>query len=239
MTQSSDPRQIIEVDRSRTADRRSAASASAIETVQRDPSRRYIAVAGTIGAGKSSLVEFLCQRYDIKPFFEPNEENPYLADFYDDMEKWSFASQIYFLTAKFRLHLELDALKQNVIQDRTIWEDAEIFAENLYQKELMSERDYQTYRRLYESVRTQIQPPDLMIYLRCPIKAVRKRIAMRGREMEQNIPRAYLKRLHRLYEDWIESYALSPLVIIPSHKLDYVTNLVDCHDILTAIEKYL
>ena len=237
MTQSINPRQIIEVDRSRTAPREQ--SMASLKTPQRDPSRRYIAVAGTIGAGKSSLVEFLCQRYDIKPFFEPNEQNPYLADFYDDMEQWSFASQIYFLTAKFRLHLELDATDNNVIQDRTIWEDAEIFAQNLYRQGLMDDRDYRTYRLLYESVQTQIQPPDLMIYLRCPIEAVQKRIATRGRQMEQNIPRAYLRRLHTLYEDWIENYDLSPLVIIPSHKLDYVTDLVDCHHILTTIEKYL
>ncbi len=237
MTQTKDPRQIIEVDRSRPAERTKRARQE--QVARRDPARRYIAVAGTIGAGKSSLVEFLCQRYEIEPYFEPNEENPYLADFYEDMEKWSFASQIYFLTAKFRLHLELDATRHNVIQDRTIWEDAEIFAENLYQQGMMDQRDYETYRRLYDSVSTQIQPPDLMIYLRCPIKAVKKRIATRGREMEQNIPHAYLKRLHHLYEDWIDSYDLSPLVIIPSHKLDYATDLVDCHDILTTIEKYL
>ena len=206
---------------------------------QRDPSRRYIAVAGNIGAGKSTLVEFLTQRYDIKPFFEPNEENPYLEDFYGDMEKWSFASQIYFLTAKFQLHLELDATKFNVIQDRTIWEDAEIFAENLYRTGKMDERDYGTYRKLYDSVKTQIQPPDLMIYLRCPVRAVRKRIRSRGREMEQGIPLPYLRRLHKLYEGWIENYTLSPLVIVPSHNLDYVTDLVDCHNILTTIEKYL
>lgn len=237
MTQTTDPRQIIEVDRSQLAGRTRSLSTLAIK--KRDPARRYIAVAGTIGAGKSSLVEFLCQRYEIKPFFEPNAENPYLADFYDDMKAWSFASQIYFLTAKFRLHLELDATSYNVIQDRTIWEDAEIFAENLYQTQMMDDRDYRTYRHLYESVRNQIQPPDLMIYLRCPIKAVKKRIATRGRDMEKNIPHEYLQRLHKLYEDWIASYALSPLVIIPSHKLDYATDLVDCHDILTTIEKYL
>ena len=236
MTQSDDSRQIIEVDRSSAA---RTGSLSKVLASKSAANKRYIAISGTIGAGKSSMVEFLTQRYDIKPFFEPNEENPYLEDFYDDMKAWSFPSQIYFLTAKFRLHLELDAYGSNVIQDRTIWEDAEIFAENLYQQGNMDERDYRTYRHLYESIRTQIQPPDLMIYLRCPIRAVRKRIASRGREMEQNIPPAYLRRLHKLYETWISSYSLSPLVIIPSNKLDYVTDLVDCHDILTAIEKYL
>lgn len=236
----SDPRQtrqIIEVDRSHSAARELRLDSA--KAPVRDPGRRYIAMAGNIGAGKSSLVEFLCNRYEIQPFFEPNEENPYLEDFYGDMKTWSFASQIYFLTAKFRLHLELDATHKNVIQDRTIWEDAEIFAENLYITGQMDERDYQTYRQLYEAIRTQIQPPDLMIYLRCPIKAVRKRIRSRGREMEQNIPLAYLRRLHKLYEDWIASYSLSPVIIIPSHELDYVTNLVDRHDILTTIEKYL
>ena len=236
MTQSDDSRQIIEVDRSRN---NSEPKTSSLPVKSRDQRKRYIAISGTIGAGKSSMVDFLTQRYDIKPFFEPNEENPYLEDFYRDMKQWSFPSQIYFLTAKFRLHLELDAYEQNVIQDRTIWEDAEIFAENLYRQGHMDERDYRTYRHLYESVRTQIQAPDLMIYLRCPIRAVRKRIASRGREMEQNIPVAYLRRLHKLYEDWIASYSLSPLVIIPSNKLDYATDLVDCHDILTTIEKYL
>lgn len=201
--------------------------------------RRYIAVAGNIGAGKSSLVEWLSARYDIEPYFEPNEANPYLADFYDDMERWAFHSQVYFLTAKFKLHQQLDKTPRNVIQDRTIWEDAEIFAENLYRTGQISERDYATYRNLYDAISDQIRPPDLMIYLRCPVKAVRKRIAVRGREMEQNIPTAYLKRLHGLYEDWIDHYTLSPLVIIPTHKLDYVTNLVDCHEIVTTIEKYL
>ncbi|MFU8802830.1 MAG: deoxynucleoside kinase [Bradymonadaceae bacterium] len=227
MTQTPDPRQIIEVDR------RGASQGSNVSR------RKYIAVAGNIGAGKSSMVDFLCQRYDIQPFFEPNDENPYLEDFYGDMKAWSFASQIYFLTAKFRLHLELDATPHNVIQDRTIWEDAEIFAENLYRKKLMTARDYQTYRQLYEAIHDQIQHPDLMIYLRCPIRTVRKRIAIRGREMEQNIPIAYLRQLHRLYEDWIGNYSISPVVIIPTNKLDYLTDLVDCHDIMRTIEKYL
>lgn len=199
----------------------------------------YIAVSGNIGSGKSSLVSFLTQRFDIQPFFEPNEANPYLEDFYLDMPRWSFQSQVYFLTAKFKLHLELERQPHSVIQDRTIWEDAEIFAENLFQQGNMSERDYSTYRQLYEAVKDQIRPPDLMIYLRCPVKTVRKRIAFRGREMEQSIPIEYLKRLDGLYENWIANYTLSPLVIIPTDTLDYVTNLVDRHDLLKTIEKYI
>lgn len=199
----------------------------------------YIAVSGNIGSGKSTLVEFLCRRFDIQPFFEPNDANPYLEDFYLDMPRWSFQSQIYFLTAKFKLHRELELQPHSVIQDRTIWEDAEIFAENLYRQGNMTERDYETYRLMYEAILDQIRPPDLMIYLRCPVKTVRRRIAMRGREMEQSIPTEYLLRLEKLYEDWIASYNLSPLVIIPTDKLDYMTNLVDRHDVLKTIDKYM
>merc|ERR1711974_72983 len=147
-----DPRAIIELDPS--VDR------SIDEPVEISPEKRYIAVAGNIGAGKSSLVDFLTNKYDIEPFFEPNEENPYLEDFYGDMERWAFQSQVYFLTAKFRLHQELDRNPHSVVQDRTLWEDAEIFAENLYQQGTMDERDYRTYRHLYESIRHQIRPPD-------------------------------------------------------------------------------
>ena len=228
------PREIIEIDPTQGQN-----LPVVVEPPELDPSRKYIAVAGNIGSGKSSIVDFLCQRYNLHPFFEPNEGNPYLEDFYDDMERWSFHSQVYFLSAKFKLHQELDAMEYSVVQDRTLWEDAEIFAENLYRQKTMSERDYQTYRLLYASIRDKIRPPDLMIYVRCPVTTVRKRIAQRGRQMEKDIPVAYLRRLHQLYEQWIASYDLSPLVILPTNKLDYLIDLVDQHDILTTIEKYL
>jgi deoxyadenosine/deoxycytidine kinase len=201
--------------------------------------RRYLAVAGNIGAGKSTLVEFLCERYDLLPYFEPNEANPYLEDFYKDMKRWAFSSQMYFLGAKFRLHTELEAHQGHVLQDRTIWEDAEIFAYNLYKQKIMNERDWKSYWMFYETIRDQLRPPDLMIYLRCPVRTVQQRIQVRGRQMEQNIPAAYLKRLHTLYEDWIGRYSLSPVLVIPTDKLDYMTDLVDRHDILTSIEKYI
>jgi len=224
---------IQEIDRSREASTRVGLGR------RRTRKHRYIAVSGNMGSGKSSLVEFLCRRYSITPFFEPNDLNPYLGDFYRDMKRWSFASQVYFLSAKLRMHLELEAQPRDVIQDRTIWEDAEIFAENLYRKRLMSRRDYETYRQLYEAIRDRLRPPDLMIFLRCPLRAVRRRIAERGRESEQGVPTAYLRRLHDLYEQWIEGYRLSPLVILPTDRLDYITDLVDCHDVLSTIEKYL
>lgn len=228
------PPQIIEINRTDKAGRIGHAPQKPIL-----PSNRYIAVAGNIGAGKSSLVDFLCQRYDITPYFEPNEANPYLEDFYGDMERWSFHSQMYFLAAKFRLHQELEAQRVDLIQDRTIWEDAEIFAENLFRQGTMSQRDYRTYRQLYEGIRAQLRAPDLLIYLRCDVSAVKRRIAIRGRNMEQNIPTAYLKQLHGLYEGWLERYTLSPIVIIPTDTMDYLTDLVDQHDILTTFEKYL
>jgi deoxyadenosine/deoxycytidine kinase len=225
---------IVEIDRS--SPRRPG---SVDQRRGEEPQYKYIAVSGNMGSGKSSLVEFLCRRYEVTPFFEPNDLNPYLADFYGDMQRWSFASQIYFLTAKLRMHLALESHPRSVIQDRTIWEDAEIFAESLYRQKIMNRRDYQTYRQLYEAIRDRLRPPDLMIFLRCPLRAVRKRIALRGREIERDVPTPYLKRLHDLYERWIEDYRLSPVVIIPTEDLDYITDLVDCHEVLSTIDKYL
>jgi deoxyadenosine/deoxycytidine kinase len=201
--------------------------------------KRYIAVAGNIGAGKTSLADFLCKRYQLKPFFEPNDTNPYLHDFYADMRRYAFHSQIYFLSHKFRLHRELERYPGTVIQDRTIYEDAEIFARNLFLSKKICMRDYSTYRELYETIRTDLTPPDVMIFLRCSVRTMRARIRQRGRAMEQQIPTGYLRRLDRLYSDWIGSYNLSPLIEIESDRMDYLTDLVHQIDILKKIEKYL
>ncbi|HOX44818.1 MAG TPA: deoxynucleoside kinase [Myxococcota bacterium] len=201
--------------------------------------KRYIAVAGNIGAGKTSLVEFLVKRYKLKPFFEPNDTNPYLADFYQDMGRWAFHSQIYFMTHKFRLHRELERFPGTVIQDRTIYEDAEIFARNLFNGRFISRRDYKTYRELYETIQRDLTPPDVMIFLRCSVRSVRQRIRQRGRAMEQSIPVAYLQKLDRLYEDWYKRWDLSPRIEIRSDKLDYITDIVHQLDLLKEIEKYL
>ena len=201
--------------------------------------KRFIAVAGNIGAGKTELVSFLCRRYGLRPFFEPNDTNPYLEDFYGDMKAWAFRSQIYFLTHKFRLHREVMAEPGTVLLDRTIYEDAEIFARNLHQTGCIDDRDWKTYGELYASISQALDPPDLMIFLSCPVRTLRQRIAKRGRAMEQEIPAAYLRRLEGLYASWRQRYTLSPVIDLATDRLDYVTDLVDRMDLFAQIERYL
>ena len=201
--------------------------------------KRSIAIAGNMGSGKSTLVEFLSRTYDVKPFYEPNDENPYLADFYKDMKRWAFQSQLYFLSNKFRLHQELDREPGVVALDRTIFEDAEIFATALYQMRKISKRDWHTYQGFYGAILDAIKPPDLMIYLRCSMRPLRQRIKLRGRRMEQDVPLAYLKRLDRLYENWIDSYAMSDVLVLETDKLDYINDLIHRLDVMERIESVL
>jgi len=201
---------------------------------------KYIAVAGNMGSGKSSLVAFLCRRYpEIRPFYERNEENPYLPDFYGDMGAWAFHSQVYFLTLKFGIHQELDACPQTVIQDRTIFEDAEIFAENLHRQGHLTGRDYAAYRRLYETVTASLNPPDLLIYLKSNLRTIKKRIRLRGRDYEAGIDPQYLKSLNALYARWIKRYNLSPVLVLDADRLDFLNDLVDRIELLETIEKHL
>ncbi|MEM1173675.1 MAG: deoxynucleoside kinase [Pseudomonadota bacterium] len=201
--------------------------------------KRSIAIAGNMGAGKSTLVDFLARHYNVQPFYEPNDENPYLADFYKDMRRWAFQSQLYFLGNKFRLHQELDRQPGVVALDRTIFEDAEIFATALHQMRKISKRDWQTYQALYAAILDAIRPPDLMIYLRCSTRTLRKRIKLRGRAMEQDVPLAYLKRLDRLYEDWIARYTLSDVLVLETDNLDYIHDMVCKLDVMQRIEAVL
>jgi deoxyadenosine/deoxycytidine kinase len=201
--------------------------------------KRTIAIAGNMGSGKSTLVEFLSRTYGISPFYEPNEDNPYLPDFYSDMRRWSFHSQLYFLSNKFRLHQELDKTPGVVVLDRTIFEDAEVFATALHDMKRMDDRDWRTYWGFYRSILNAIEPPDLMIYLRCSMRTLRKRIKLRGRDIEQDVPLAYLKRLDQLYEAWISRYKSSEVLILETDRLDYVHDLVHRLDVMQRIEALL
>ncbi len=201
--------------------------------------KRTIAIAGNMGSGKSTLVEFLARTYGVMPFYEPNDENPYLSDFYKDMKRWAFQSQLYFLSNKFRLHQELDRQAGVVALDRTIFEDAEIFATALLQMRKISKRDWETYQGFYHAILDAIRPPDLMIYLRCSMRPLRQRIRLRGRKMERDVPLAYLKRLERLYEEWIDRYDMSEVLVIETDQLDYIHDFVHRLDVMERIEAVL
>jgi deoxyadenosine/deoxycytidine kinase len=201
--------------------------------------KRAIAIAGNMGAGKSTLVEFLSRTYGVTPFYEPSDENPYLADFYKDMKRWAFRSQLYFLCSKFRLHQQLDRQPDVVALDRTIFEDAEIFATALYQMRKISKRDWQVYQAFYAAILEAIRPPDLLIYLRCSMRTLRQRIRLRGRKMEQDVSPAYLKRLDGLYESWIAAYDMSDVLVLDTERLDYVHDLVHRLDVMQRIEAVL
>ncbi len=201
--------------------------------------RKFIAIAGNIGAGKTTLVDFLCQTYGFRPFVEPNLLNPYLDDFYGDMKRWSFHSQISFLSHKFRLHMELMAEPQTVVQDRTIYEDAEIFARHLHNLGYIDNRDFRTYNDLYQAMQEALAPPDLLIRLTCSVRSIRKRIRKRGRQNEQEIPSSYLKQLNVLYDRWFDTYDLSPVVEINTEKLDYISDFVDRLEVQRAMEPFI
>ncbi len=186
--------------------------------------KKFIAVAGNIGVGKSTLVEMISSRLDCQPFFEPVAENPYLSDFYKNMPAWSFQSQIFFLTHRLRIHHDLLHAQGSVIQDRSIYEDAEVFARNLYVQGNMSDRDYGTYRSLYLTLAETLPPPDLVIYLRASVPTLLDRIALRNRDYERSIAPAYLENLNGLYESWIEHFTLCPILTVPADDLDFVAH---------------
>jgi len=199
----------------------------------------FVAVAGNIGAGKSSLARLLGERFQWKPYFESVDDNPYLSDFYGDMSRWSFHLQIYFLANRFKCHKEIVESSESVIQDRSIYEDAEIFARNLYDIDKMTERDYTNYVSLFHVMMEYLKPPDLMIYLRANVDTLVKQISKRGRDFEQGIQRSYLETLNKLYEDWITRYKLGPLLIIESDNLDFVNNKIDLDYILSSVKDHL
>lgn len=199
----------------------------------------FVAVAGNIGSGKSSLTKLLSSRFGWKPFFESVEDNPYLSDFYADMKRWSFNLQVYFLSNRFRSHKAITEGPGSVILDRVIYEDAEIFARNLFEIGNMEERDYQNYVALYNVMTEYLQPPDLLIYLRANVDTLLRQISLRGRDFEQSIKREYLEQLNRHYESWIENYKLGSLLTVQSGTVDFVNRPADLDGIVDAIEKKL
>jgi deoxyadenosine/deoxycytidine kinase len=185
--------------------------------------KRFVAVAGNIGVGKSTLVTLLSQRLGWKPFYEPEGENPYLADFYQDMRAWAFHSQIFFLTRRLHIHRKLLDHPGSAIQDRSVYEDAEIFAFNLYRQGLIGPRDYNSYRDLYQVLVDFLPPPDLVIYLRASVATLLERIQSRGRDYERQITPEYLAQLNLLYEEWLSRFTLCPVLTVPADNLNYVS----------------
>ncbi|MBT3239876.1 MAG: deoxynucleoside kinase [Chloroflexi bacterium] len=184
--------------------------------------KRYIAIAGNIGVGKSTLVGKICNRLGWEPYYEPVAENPYLEDFYSNMESWSFHSQVFFLTHRLRSHKELLANPSSVVQDRSVYEDAEIFAKNLHQRGYITDRDYKTYLGLFELLVEMLKPPDLVVYLQASVPTLKARIANRGRNIESNISEEYLTQLSGLYDSWIDNFSLCPVLTVPADDMDFV-----------------
>lgn len=194
-----------------------------------------ITIAGNIGSGKSSLTLLLHQKFGWHPYFESVDDNPYLSDFYADMPRWSFHLQVYFLSQRFMTHKKIAGQRGTVVQDRSIYEDAEIFARNLHDMGRMDDRDFRNYRELYAAMTEYLTPPNLMVYLRADIPTLMKQIRLRGREFEQGIEEEYLGCLSALYEDWIAHYTTGPLLIIDTHELDFVHRPQDQEELLYRI----
>ncbi len=201
----------------------------------------FIAIAGNIGTGKTTLTHLLSKRFGWEAHFEVVADNPYLADFYKDMARWSFPLQVFFLNHRFRAHERVTAGANSAIQDRSIYEDANIFARNLYEQGMMEERDYRNYLDLYQSMVEKLTPPDLVVYLKKSLPKLKSQIELRGRDFEKNIPDDYLANLNRYYDDWLESYDLGKKLVIESDELNFVKNSSDfdliCNKMMNALDQ--
>ena len=200
---------------------------------------KHIAVAGNIGAGKTTLTEMLSKHYRWIPQFEDVDHNPYLMDFYDDMPRWSFNLQIYFLHGRLNQILEIQKGTETIIQDRTIYEDANIFAPNLHEMGLMSKRDFDNYFGFFNTIKSMVQPPDLLIYLKASVPTLVSQIQKRGREYEENIRLDYLKRLNDYYNKWIDNYSEGPLLVIDCDKIKFGESEEDLGHIISKVDSTL
>jgi deoxyadenosine/deoxycytidine kinase len=201
--------------------------------------KKYLVLAGNIGAGKSSLVRLLAKKLDFAPYFEPVAENPFLKPFYEDMKRWAFHSQVFFLTSRAKAHRQLMADPRSVVQDRSLYEDAEVFARNLYNQGTMNREEWTTYQELYKTLASILPPPDLVIYIRASVDTLHRRIKKRGREFESSIQESYLIGLNSLYEEWIQTFDLAPVLTIPGDKLDFIEDSNDFRAIVATIKKRL
>jgi deoxyadenosine/deoxycytidine kinase len=201
--------------------------------------KKYVVLAGNIGVGKTSLVRLICERLGWKAYFEPVAENPFLEDFYRDMPRWAFHSQVFFLTHRVRSHRALMDDPYSVVQDRSLYEDAEVFARNLHVSGRMSGRDWETYRELYRTLTTLLPPPDLVVYLRASVPTLRRRIALRGRGFEAGITDGYLGELNALYEEWVRGFSLAPVMVLPADRMDFVGRPQDFEKIVAEVEERL
>jgi deoxyadenosine/deoxycytidine kinase len=200
---------------------------------------RHIAIAGNIGSGKTNLTDLLAKQYKWEARFEDADDNPYLSDFYDDMQRWSFSLQVYFLNSRFKQVIDIRKSGKTVIQDRTIYEDASIFAPNLHSMGLMSTRDFKNYQSLFKLMSSFIQPPDLLVYLRADVPKLVKQIQLRGRDYENTIRIDYLTRLNERYEAWITDYDLGKLMIYDVNEKDFAANPKDLSEVINKIDAEL
>jgi deoxyadenosine/deoxycytidine kinase len=197
----------------------------------------HIAIVGNIGAGKTTLTELLAKNYGWDPLFEAADNNPYLEDFYSDMKRWSFNLQIYFLNSRYRQIIDIQQSVHNIIQDRTIYEDAYIFAENLHDMGLMTTRDYDNYRSIFDNMTEYIKPPDLLIFLKASVPTLVNNIQRRGREYESGIRLDYLSKLNEKYQKWINGYKLGKLLVLDKDNLDFANNTEDLATIVQLVER--
>lgn len=200
---------------------------------------KHVAIAGNIGAGKTTLTEMLSKHYRWIPQFEDVDHNPYLSDFYEDMPRWSFNLQIYFLHGRLNQILDIQRGTETIIQDRTIYEDANIFAPNLHEMGLMSKRDFDNYYGFFSTIKSMVQPPDLLIYLKASVPTLVSQIQKRGREYEENIRLDYLKKLNEFYNKWIDNYKEGPLLVIDCDKNKFGENEEDFGEIISKVDGML